>query len=458
MLPPYNLLRAQLRAVIANKEEQGHDVAGLAEELAILPDSYDFLAAFARRLASLPLRQNWPYVEPSELEEIWAECDPARPTEPIGKISLREASRRVEAAFLGSVCGCVLGKPVEINPTLAQLREVLEGAGEWPLNDYFSEQVIAKLNGMHPSWSETARERIRYVAPDDDLNYTILGMLILEKYGINLNQDSVRDTWLIHLPIGTTFGPERTMLLKAGMNTLGGGDPAALGDWVTVLNAGDEYCGALIRADAYGYACPGRPALAAELAWRDASWSHRRTGIYGAMFVAAAIAAAQVMEDRLGIFRVALQFVPRRSRFYAIAADSLSEVSKATDWLDGYERIHGKYAQYTHCRIYQEIGTLMNTLRFAENVGDGICKQVSQGNDTDSFGATAGSLLGAYFGLGYLEPRWLEPFHNDIHTALAWFYERSLSRLAKRMGELPRRVALELRGIRRPRRRARVTG
>ena len=32
------------------------------------------------------------------------------------------------------------------------------------------------------------------------------------------------------------------------------------------LNPSDEQCGAMIRADAYGYACPGRPALAAELA------------------------------------------------------------------------------------------------------------------------------------------------------------------------------------------------
>ena len=100
-----------------------------------------------------------------------------------------------------------------------------------------------------------------------------------------------------------------------------------------------------------------------------------------------------------------------------------------------------------HCLIYQEVGTLINTLRFAEDIGDGICKQVSQGNDTDSYGATAGSLLGAYFGPGYLEERWLAPFNDDIHTALAWFYERSLSKLAKRMGALPKRVAAEYIGF-----------
>jgi hypothetical protein len=60
-----------------------------------------------------------------------------------------------------------------------------------------------------------------------------------------------------------------------------------------------------------------------------------------------------------------------------------------------------------------------------------------QGNDTDSYGATAGSLLGAYFGPGHLEERWLEPFHDTIHVALANFHEQSLSALAKRMGKLP---------------------
>src|SRR5207248_649626 len=98
--------------------------------------------------------------------------------------------------------------------------------------------------------------------------------------------------------------------------------------------------------------------------------------------------------SRLDIFEGALKFCPRRSRLFKIASDSLAEISIAADWLDGYSRIHGKYRQYSHCRIFQEIGTLINTLRFAENVGDGIYKQVMQGNDTDSFGATAGSLLG----------------------------------------------------------------
>jgi len=54
-----------------------------------------------------------------------------------------------------------------------------------------------------------------------------------------------------------------------------------------------------------------------------------------------------------------------------------------------------------------------------------------------SFGATCGSILGAYFGPDHLDPRWRKPFNDEIRTGLNFFYERSLSALARRMAELP---------------------
>ncbi|MFA5787867.1 MAG: ADP-ribosylglycohydrolase family protein [Actinomycetota bacterium] len=446
MLPALDILRTALGIVIDDKERQGHVVTGLREELAGMPDGYDAMAEFARRVADLPLREDWPYIEPSDLEGIWAECDPSRPLGPIAEVDLEDASRRAEAAFLASVCGCILGKPFEINPTLDELREALEPTGEWPLRDYPSEQAVRSLRMCHPQWIECVRERIRYVAPDDDINYRIIAMLLLEEFGTSFTSQHVRETWLWQLPVRVTFGPERTLLAKSAMASIWEGSSPDLDEWVRVLNPMDEFCGAMIRVDPYGYACPGNPALAAELAWRDSSFTHRRTGIYGSMFAAAAIATAMVERDRLAIFDTALKFVPRKSRFHEIVADCLAEVRKASDWQDGYWRIHLKYGGHDHCRIYQETGTLINTMRFAEDAGHGICIQVSQGNDTDCYGATAGSLLGAFFGPGSLEPRWLEPFNDEMHVALALFFERSLSRVAKRMGALPKRIAAGITG------------
>ena len=195
-------------------------------------------------------------------------------------------------------------------------------------------------------------------------------------------------------------------------------------------------CAAQIRSHAYGYACPGRPGQAAQLARQDASLTHRRTGVYATMFTPGIAARRRRAAAGRGDGAV----VPQRSRFHAATSACLHEVRQATDFLDGYERIHRRYGEYTHCRIYQEVGTVINSLRFAESVGDGICKQVMQGNDTDSYGAITGSILGAYFGPDGLTPRWTARFDDDLRTTLAWFHERSLAAVARRMGGLAARL------------------
>jgi ADP-ribosylglycohydrolase len=205
-----------------------------------------------------------------------------------------------------------------------------------------------------------------------------------------------------------------------------------------VLNPGAELCGALIRADAYGYACVGDPELASTLAQKDASFTHQRTGVYGPMFVAATIAIAPFVDRALDAAREGLRYVPQRSRFAERTRECLDIVDDAADWRAAYERIRERFGKYGFCRIYQEVGTVLNTLRFAESAGHGICLQVMQGNDTDSFGATAGSILGMHFGL--IEQRWTHPFRDELQTALATFHTSSLRAVADRMAALPDRV------------------
>ena len=159
------------------------------------------------------------------------------------------------------------------------------------------------------------------------------------------------------------------------------------------------------------------------------------------MFVAAAIAAAFVAPDPMEIFRIALQYVPQRSRFAAAVVNSMEYVRTSRDWLEAYEKIHARYREFGGCAIYQEIGTVINAVRFSKDAGDGIGMQVAQGNDTDSFGCTCGSILGAYHGPEGLDRRWLAPRNDTIHTTLADFHEQRLSAVAARMGRLPARLA-----------------
>lgn len=416
-LPPPELLRERLRYLVAEHAQAGVDVGGLADALDRLPLEHTALDAFARELAERPLRDDWCYEEPHALDEIRAAADASRPTERVWSGAPEEAARRVRAAFLTSVAGCILGKPSEIDPTLDELRAALEPHGEWPLRDYPSEAAVHALRELQPQWRELVRERIDHVAADDDINYSVIGMLVLERHGLEFTPEDLLRLWMYNLPVLATFGPERTLLATAATYALEPGAPleeVLAGD---AWNPGNELCGGLIRADAYGYGCLGHPEVAAQLAHRDAGMTHRRTGLYSAMFVAAAIAAAPSCTDPLEIVRSALRYVPQRSRFAEAVQFALERVGNAADWLEGYRAINERYGDFGHCRILQEIGTVVNTMRFAEDAGHGICLQVMQGNDTDSFGATAGSILGAYF--GELEPRWTDRFQDRIQLAMA---------------------------------------
>ncbi len=444
MLPDIRFLKDRLKAVILSKEKQGFKTAGMLTALKALPDGYDAVAELAQQVAELPFREGWAYREPNDLEAIWSECDPGRPTGPIAEVAPDDVAERIKSAFLGAVCGCILGKPLEIDPTLSDIRKAAESCGEWPLDDYVSDAMLAALKGHYDSAVECKRGHIRYVASDDDINYTVLGMLVLEKHGAGFSKQQLMRLWLRNLPPLWTFGPERTFLAQAAIRSMGGEGEPPFDFWVNEWNPGNELCGAAIRVDAYGYAAAGNPALAAELAWRDSSMTHVRTGIYASMYIAAAIAAAFVAEDPMEIFETALKFVPRKSRFHEVVTDCFRMVGKASDWLDGYERINGKYGEYGHCQLYQECGQLINSARFAKDVAHAFCMQVSQGCDTDCFGELIGSIMGAYFGPGHLDSRWLAPFNDDLRTSLGEFHERSLGAVAERMAQLPAVIAGEL--------------
>lgn len=433
--------KAQLRTIlyldILERVKQGYEAEAYLKELEGLPDSYDALMDMAQRLRNAPKRADWRYEEPDVQEEIMAACHAGRETGRIAAITEEEATKRAEAAFMASVCACILGKPLEEAPigTLWDIREAAQKAGEWPVKEYFSEKMLEYWGRRNQSWVETTRGRVRHVAPDDDITYSICGMLLLEAKGVNFTHDDMRQLWIENLPIYTCWGPERNILIKAGIASIIPGSSDEMAAWPDIFNPGQEYCGALIRADAYGYACPGYPELAAKLALKDASFTHRKSGVYSTMFIAAAIAAAFVAKEPLQIFDIALQYVPQNSRFHELASEALEIVRTAADFDQGYERIHNRFSEYGACRIIQEVGTLFNTLKFAKNVEEGITLQVAQGNDTDSFGCTCGSILGAYYG-EQLPDRWTAPFNDCLHTTMGGFHEYRLSAVTERMGRL----------------------
>ena len=188
-----------------------------------------------------------------------------------------ELRNRILGGWLGRAAGCLLGKPVEGRPR-EWIREILEAGGNWPLDDYFTAQGVPEellqRFGWHKSSQESLRETIECMPEDDDMNYPMLNLMAAEKYGPEFAPWDVLQEWLVNLPVLQVFTAER----MAYYNALRQLEPPHTARF---QNPYREWIGAQIRADLWGWICPGNPGLAAELAYRDAAVSHVKNGIYG---------------------------------------------------------------------------------------------------------------------------------------------------------------------------------
>ena len=137
---------------------------------------------------------------------------------------------RIRNAWLGGVSGCMVGKPVEI---------LSMSEGHEAVSDYLLEAGVEERRDYVPLgpgttvarlFPETCRGRITCAIPDDDINYTVLALMLIEQHGIDFTMEDVGRTWLRLLPGGMTFTAEREayvrLLADAGTGLAFGAPPA----------------------------------------------------------------------------------------------------------------------------------------------------------------------------------------------------------------------------------------
>ncbi|SEC80499.1 ADP-ribosylglycohydrolase [Streptomyces sp. 2231.1] len=356
--------------------------------------------------------------EPTDLPGIRAAC----PDWPAARDLAGPAPAALEAAWLGRAIGCLLGKPVEKLP-LDGVRALAQAAGNWPLTGYFTARgVPAPLLDAYPwnrrSAATSLAENIDGMPEDDDLNYPLLNLLLLQRHGKSFTTADVARLWLDELPPGRTFTAERI----AYRNLLGGIEPPHT---ARHRNPFREWIGALIRADVHGWSNPGDPAAAAEQAHRDAVLTHTANGVYAAMFTAAVIAtAAAGTDDVHGCLRAGRAVVPSRSRL-AEAVDHAVRLAAAHEDFDTIvDELHATYAA-THHWVHAVPNTALIAAALSHADGDftgSLGRAVSGGWDTDSAGATAGSVAGLLAGdPAALPDRWRAPLKNRLATTVGDF-------------------------------------
>ena len=194
------------------------------------------------------------------------------------------------------------------------------------------------------------------------------------------------NTWLDRMPFRFLYTAERV----AYRNFVNLRWPPESAAW---RNPYREWIGAQIRADIFGYVAPGWPEKAAELAFRGASISHVKNGIYGEMFMAAMLAASFVTSDIEEIIRIGLSEIPANCRLAEAVHDTAGWCRESSDWEAVWERIAEKYGHYHRVHTINNAALVIMGLFFGANdYENGIVVTVRGGWDTDCTGATVGSI------------------------------------------------------------------
>lgn len=402
----------------------GYIIGPLLEQARAAAARRDFaaLTAIADALALAPRQDGWRYVEPSDEASLTGHLHSV----PRLNVDPDDVLSRLQGAWLGRCVGNTMGKPVE-GLLRSEVQTYLKATGQWPQTGYLPllEELPPGVSHLHESAPFASAGLFEDVPRDDDIDWTILGLHLMEHYGDNLTTEVIAREWLDRLPFTQTFTAERA----AYRNLLRGlrATEAALVD-----NPYREWIGALIRGDIFGYVRPGDPGAAAALAYRDASLTHVGNGIYGELWAAGLVAAAFGTADPRVALSAALSCIPPTSRLAEAQREVLdlhatgTTVDGALAWVD--ERLgHYNWVHTINNAALISIGLLWGT-----DFVTSVAITISGGRDTDSNAATVGSVYGVLHGLAAIPESLVGTTHVRVSSAVRGFDRMPIAELASR--------------------------
>lgn len=363
--------------------------------------------------------------EPSEYEGILAAQD-YHEKNGLPKPEADALYDRILGAWQARCAGCTLGKPVE-GWSRRKIKDYLLAAESYPLDGY-----IPAMSPFPPglelsrNYTGTTKGNITKMVRDDDIDYTILGLKALEVHGRDFSSSDIGKLWLENLPFYQIFTAEAA----AYRNLINGMEPPLTAYF---QNPYREFIGAQIRADMWGYVNPGDPERAAEFAFRDASLSHTKNGIYGAMWAAACIAAAFALDDPREIIEAGLREIPSNCRLTKAILETMEWSQGTKDWEDVYQMVDAHYGHYHTVHVINNSCVITAGLMLGQGeLSRTLCVTLMGGYDTDCTCATAGSIVGAMKGAVNLPEEWISPINNRITSLINEFENSQIEDLARR--------------------------
>jgi ADP-ribosylglycohydrolase len=416
-----------VKAFAELKHESGAEgVSAVAEELKAAADG------ILAKVKALPVCPEKEAKEPDELSAILA-LRPDGPRKLWSKLDPEVYRKKLKGALYARMAGCTLGAIVEGWPPQEMENWAKYIGDAFPPTDYWSDIISPHLIRCNKSYCyEYTRGKMDGVPTDDDIAYTLLGLLIAEESGLDFTACDVGKAWVKYLPFACTAEEVTLANLKKGISA----HEAAIPD-----NPFVQWIGADIRSDPWAYMSPAYPEKAARLAYNDAYISHRRNGIYGEMFFSAAQSAAFAVDNAVDALKIGLTEIPKDCaltndvKWALEAGKSIKNHSEARAAVE--EKFKGMSAVHTNNNACLTIFGLMIG---GNDVTKVLSEIVAMGYDNDCTAATAGSIIGAIVGIDGVPGHWYKNFNNKVHSYLIGQEVFAADDLLRRFEALARRI------------------
>lgn len=376
----------------------------------------------------LSQRADFDFFEPNDLTTIRLQREK---TEKIDGFERSLLSDKMKGGWYGRICGCLLGKPVELM-VFNELEKVLKRTNNYPIYRYITAEEVADIDTDDISFPIKVcaySKNLGVMLSDDDTNYMLIAYETLKRHGRDFTSDDIAEVWTTT----QTYNAYCSAEYIAYTNIIAGYTPPASGEY---KNAYREWVGAQIRGDVWGYVNPGNTEKAAEMAWRDARVSHVKNGIYGEMWVSAMIAAAYTTRDIKTIIKAGLGEIPRSSRLHkainGIIGKYESGMSADECFADIRSRWNEKFKHHW-CHVISNAEIVAAALLYGEgDYGKSICLAVGTAFDTDCNGATVGSVLGVALGFEKLPKVWVDQINDTLISTLSGYEKVSVKDIAEK--------------------------
>ena len=343
----------------------------------------------------------------------------------------RKTLEKLYAGLIGMDAGMRLGAPVE-NPFWTYER----------LQSYYGD-----IRGY-------LREQ-RYYTADDDVNGPLIFVRALADNAMpeTLTSEAVGETWLNYTRRGMGMfwwgGEDVSTEHRAYMNLRRGVKAPRSGSIGENGKTAAEQIGGQIFVDTWGLICPGDPARASALAAAAASVSHDGSGVDGARFMAACIAAAYTASSLDEVLDTGLRFLPEKSDY-----------RRVVETVRAFHRAHPAEADFRACRamiarefreeaypggyhIVPNAGICILAMLYGKgDLGRSIEISVMCGYDTDCNASNIGTILGVLGGLDGVPERYRRPINDLVTLSSVSGYLNlvDLSDKAKELGALSCRM------------------